>query len=228
MIVCLLGVRSGGGGELAIAQRARHMAAYENHLPRRRCLCLRSHPGRVSIQPRSPLRHHARISIKFSLVVPALAESVVNAVLRDSRPWNSCGPSDAMSKVPFGRASHAGLSPAADPRHALTERRSEPRRRTHDAGKLAFGYGTAGLDCTILDLSHAGAHVQTTLDTASLPKTLFLVHLQNRIAWEAKVVWCDDDRLGLQFILMHDLSRPATAELKAMSQMCDAVDERRH
>ena len=133
-----------------------------------------------------------------------------------------------MSRVPFGRASHSASSGGADPRHALTERRSEPRRRTHDAGKLAFGYGTEGLDCTILDLSDSGAHVQTILDTASLPKTVFLVHLRDRVAWEARVVWCDDDRLGLKFILMHDLRNSATADLKAMGYMCDAADQRRH
>ena len=133
-----------------------------------------------------------------------------------------------MTKVPFGRASHSASSGVTHPRGALTERRSETRLRTHDAGKLTFGYGTEGLDCTILDLSPSGAHVQTILDTASLPKSVILVHLHNRIAWEARVVWCDDDRLGLHFTLTHDLRNPSNAELRAMVQMCDAADQRRH
>ena len=133
-----------------------------------------------------------------------------------------------MNRAPFGKASHSGLSAQAGPHRAFTERRSEPRRRTHEAGKLAFGYGTVGLDCTILDISDSGAHVQTHLDAATLPRSVFLIHLQNRIAWEATVVWCDDDRLGLRFSRTHDLKNPATPELKAMSLQCDGVDQHRH
>ena len=117
-----------------------------------------------------------------------------------------------MNKTPFGKARPGVQANTAHHEHGF--------RRNHDAGKLAFGYGTEGIDCTIVDISEFGAHVVGHLEQSTIPRGLFLIHLRNKIAYECEVSWIDDDRLGLKFIRQHDLANPTTPEMKAMSEQC--------
>lgn len=118
-----------------------------------------------------------------------------------------------MNRSHFGKAARAGALPAAA---------DGPTRRHREAGKLAFGFGTEGVDCTIVDISEFGAHVVGHLETSSIPRSVFLIHKRNRVAYECQVSWIDDNRLGLKFLKQHDLTDPGTPEFKAMSEQCSS------
>ena len=79
-----------------------------------------------------------------------------------------------------------------------------------DAGKLAFGLGTTGIDCTIVDASETGAKVLIGIDPSQVPNDLILIYLRKQLAYEAAVVRRTDNHLGLKFTRVlerYDLSR---------------------
>ena len=125
-----------------------------------------------------------------------------------------------MHKVPFGKA-HVGASAGARAStHINAASQLKTFRRSHDAGKIVFGFGTAGADCVILDISETEARVRIHLDRGSLPKNLVLVHLNAWKAYDATIAWDDENRLGLKLHRAHDLRNPETRELQAMSLLC--------
>jgi len=125
-----------------------------------------------------------------------------------------------MHKVPFGKA-HAG-APANAPTHAHINAASQLKnlRRSVDAGRILFGFGTAGADCVILDVNETEARVRIHLDRGALPKNLVLVHMSAWKAYDATIAWDDDSKLGLKLHGVYDLRNPTTREQHAMSALC--------
>src|SRR5579859_2819376 len=118
-----------------------------------------------------------------------------------------------MHKVPFGKA-HAGASAGAHaPAHINPAAQIRNFRRNVEAGKIVFGFGTAGADCVILDISESEARVRIHLDRGALPKNLVLIHLNAWKAYDATIAWDDENRLGLKLHQAHDLRNPETREL---------------
>jgi len=125
-----------------------------------------------------------------------------------------------MQKVPFGKA-HAGASASAHaPAHINAQRQLNNLKRSHDAGRIAFGFGTAGADCVILDITESEARVRIHLDRGALPKNLVLIHMSAWMAYEATVAWDDENKLGLKLHAAYDLRNPSNPELQAMSLLC--------
>jgi len=102
----------------------------------------------------------------------------------------------------------------------LSERRVSGRIRVFDPGKLLFGSSAGNVDCMITDISETGAGILSSFEPARLPKETILVYLRRRIAYEALVMWNEGDRIGLRFLREHDLVRPATPGLEAISRLC--------
>src|SRR5215471_7353288 len=125
-----------------------------------------------------------------------------------------------MHKVPFGKA-HAGATANA-PTHAHINAANQLKnlRRNVDAGRILFGFGTAGADCVILDINESEARVRIHLDRGALPKNLILVHLNGWKAYDATIAWDDENKLGLKLHSAYDLKNPTNSELQAMSLLC--------
>ena len=121
-----------------------------------------------------------------------------------------------MHKVPFGKA-HA---PADAHAHINAANHLDSFKRSHDAGRIAFGFGTTGCDCVIMDINEQEARVRIHLDRGALPKNLVLIHLSAWKAYDATIAWDEENRLGLKLQKVHDLRNPLTAELEAMSRLC--------
>jgi hypothetical protein len=121
-----------------------------------------------------------------------------------------------MNKIPFGRH----VSVAGQTAHLVAEGSRGRVKHVLDAGRLTFGCGTSGIDCTIMDISGSKARVRVRIEPTSVPKRMALIHLRARVAYEATVVWKDDDFLGLELTCEYDLNNPSTPELQAMSLQC--------
>lgn len=76
--------------------------------------------------------------------------------------------------------------------------RRESRKRTLMNGRIAHQDGGASLGCTILDLSASGARIRVAPGHV-LPSHFHLINMQERTAYEVKVVWQKDQFAGLKF-----------------------------
>jgi len=81
----------------------------------------------------------------------------------------------------------------------MQERRQATRRRTFLGGVLAFQGRYATLDCTIRNLSDAGARIAVD-GSAILPDEFDLTVTRNDRAFRAKLVWRDASAAGLALL----------------------------
>jgi len=102
------------------------------------------------------------------------------------------------------------------PSRAFDTRREE-RIGTLARGKLAFGNGAAAVDCDIVNISKHGARVRAR-DSADIPKVLFLVHLGDKMAHQACVVWRRDSEIGLEFVRAYDFRVSAASAARAFKR----------
>ena len=94
-------------------------------------------------------------------------------------------------------------------------------------GKLVFERGLRSLDCAIGDMSVRGARVRVSPGATSIPREIWLVHLKEWHAYQARVVWRRaDGNLGLAFGRSFELKGALNAELKTLREHCAAYDER--
>ena len=100
-------------------------------------------------------------------------------------------------------------------RHMYSDLRKCRRKRTLLAGVLSYGPGISTVDCKIMDVSETGARVKAEPGSI-VPAHVFLVHLRDYVAYEARVAWRrDNGNLGLRFMAAHDLRAEPTDELRA-------------
>jgi hypothetical protein len=78
----------------------------------------------------------------------------------------------------------------------MQERRKSTRRRTFLGGVLAFQGRYATLDCTIRNLSEAGARIAIN-GSAILPDEFDFTITRNDRAFRARVVWRNTEAAGL-------------------------------
>jgi len=79
------------------------------------------------------------------------------------------------------------------------ERRGEARRKIQWGCWLAAPDGGGLVQCQARDFSPGGARV-TVDDQRTLPATVCLLDMRNRLAYEARVAWRKAPELGLQFL----------------------------
>jgi PilZ domain len=100
------------------------------------------------------------------------------------------------------------------------ERRRASRKRTLLKGKLGYKNGSFAADCTIKDVSEAGAKVKVQPGLV-IPDAIFLVDLMNCTAYNAKIMWRKADGLmGLTFSEKHPLDGSDT-EFNVFKRYCD-------
>jgi len=87
-------------------------------------------------------------------------------------------------------------------------------------GKLWCGMRSATVDCLIGDASAGGARVRVKRG-ATVPSQLYLVHVRDRTAYKAQVVWRRaDGSLGLKFSKSFNLDGAMAPELMAIRDYC--------
>jgi hypothetical protein len=78
------------------------------------------------------------------------------------------------------------------------ERRTQRRSRVLKAGKLIFQNRTIVIECSVRDLTPAGAHIRTA-ESYALPPELELLLLTDKLIYPAKVQWQKGTDAGLSF-----------------------------
>jgi hypothetical protein len=94
------------------------------------------------------------------------------------------------------------------------------RRRVSLQGIISWMPGATALGCTLLDLSIDGARVTLHRD-CSLPMAFFLINVQDRCVYHARIAWRKDKMVGLQFLsvrALSSISEPELAFLKSIWQ----------
>jgi hypothetical protein len=77
-----------------------------------------------------------------------------------------------------------------------TERRAAPRHRTFKAGKIVLHQGASVIDCTVRNISAAGAAL--SLPNAAAVPVEFELHFDNETR-QCIVVWRRLHRMGVKF-----------------------------
>ncbi len=83
-------------------------------------------------------------------------------------------------------------------RSGIAERRPVRRQRVLLSGILVSLDGNTTVDCTIKDFSTEGARI-TLRDSAVLSGWFYFIHLRERTAYRATVVWRENRETGLKF-----------------------------
>jgi hypothetical protein len=84
------------------------------------------------------------------------------------------------------------------------EHRGSPRVRTLQSGKLLLEGDTDGIDCTVRDLSIAGAGIRLP-SAMDLPQVMRLLMIREGLLFDCVQVWRREERAGLRFTGRHDL-----------------------
>src|SRR5690348_12255371 len=121
----------------------------------------------------------------------------------------------------FGKADRlASDEKARKPQSKWRDARRHGRQRLLSAGKLYFGTRATAIDCLIGDASLGGARVRVKAGTI-VPHELFLIHLREWTAYEARVAWRRaDGNIGLSFKRSFDLEGAFAPSLKDMREYC--------
>ena len=77
------------------------------------------------------------------------------------------------------------------------ERRPKRRQRVLLGGIVAFADGSQSFKCLIRDVSETGARVFPR--GQQVPSDFYLIHMRDRLAYEAKVVWTNGKEVGVLF-----------------------------
>ncbi|WP_114009772.1 PilZ domain-containing protein [Cohaesibacter intestini] len=97
------------------------------------------------------------------------------------------------------------------------ERRTEDRQRVLKGGKVFYNNFAISLDCVIRNESSHG--MQITLDpTCALPNEFSLLNRKEGTLADAKVIWKNGDKMGIEFCSkMQDVRTFAKADIRRMS-----------
>lgn len=92
------------------------------------------------------------------------------------------------------------------------DKRQEQRTRTFKGGKICFNYGRLGIDCTIKNLSPAGAALLIER-TAGMPEEFNLIINPDKIVRACKVVWKTETQIGVVSVARAVISMSANIDL---------------
>ena len=80
----------------------------------------------------------------------------------------------------------------------MVEHRAQPRHRTLKAGKIVFNHRFSVVDCTIRNLSVAGACLQVP-STVGIPDNFDLLIEPDKATRPCRVAWKNENRIGVAF-----------------------------
>lgn len=98
------------------------------------------------------------------------------------------------------------------------EKRRSIRKRVLLNGMLAYDGGAFTVGCTIRDISETGARVSLPKGQF-IPAHTYLLHMRNRIAYEAVKVWSRHPDVGLKFKRTYVLSEPLPPHLQFLPKL---------
>jgi hypothetical protein len=81
----------------------------------------------------------------------------------------------------------------------MQEKRAFPRLDVEIEGRLIFADGNCVLDCVIIDISEAGARINTALDVVAPPR-VYLWQAKTATVFECEVRWQERKLIGLLFV----------------------------
>lgn len=80
----------------------------------------------------------------------------------------------------------------------MNERRSSQRHRTFKGGSIIYGLSPA-VDCVIRNMSEQGAAIESA-GAAFIPDTFDLLVKPEMVKRRCRVIWRDENRIGVQFV----------------------------
>ena len=92
-------------------------------------------------------------------------------------------------------------------------------------GKLVYGPREFSVDCTIRDLTEAGAHLRLASD-APLTDPIWLIVIRSGVAHHAQVAWRKPPEVGLRFDQTIDLRQHASGPLLHLHRLWVECSER--
>lgn len=101
------------------------------------------------------------------------------------------------------------------------ERRPQRRRRVLLGGLIAFLEGAQHFDCTIRDVTNAGARISLPRNQP-IPSTVYLINMRDRTAHEAGVAWNSGKEAGLSFLKSYPLNEITDPKLSFLKQLWHA------
>jgi hypothetical protein len=104
------------------------------------------------------------------------------------------------------------------PDEGAEEHRREHRRRVLLAGRLVHGPNELTVDCAIQDLSRKGARLKLP-PAMMLQEPIYLINFSHGLAFQARVTWRQEARIGLAFIKYFDLSKPIAETPKLLRRL---------
>ena len=106
------------------------------------------------------------------------------------------------------------LPPSSEP--TSIERRPVRRRRVLLGGIVSYAQGEQSFECTIRDITDAGARLLTR--DRQFPVDFFLINVRDRVAHNARVIWSKGPEVGVTF---HNTFRLADITDPALSYLAD-------
>jgi hypothetical protein len=94
-------------------------------------------------------------------------------------------------------------------------RRAHERRRVRFGSFIAVPDASRWVKCQTIDLSFAGARVHMD-EMPSLPEAVYFLQLQDRLAYEARIVWRKAPEMGLQFNKVYRFDEVPGAPLRGL------------
>lgn len=107
------------------------------------------------------------------------------------------------------------------------DRRKSPRKKVLLRGKLVCHDATQFIDCTIRDISPAGAGIRLFVDQ-DLPRRLILVAMRDGVAHEAEVRWQLRTNYGLRIHRSFSLDDPLPEEFGYLKSFWERGDLHAH
>ena len=91
------------------------------------------------------------------------------------------------------------MTPTVDPEAKLTaEQRADLRRRVMKGGKITYGDFVFARDCSVRDVSPAGARVSVP-GAHEIPDEFYLIVSSDRLMYRAQVRWRRGGEIGVSF-----------------------------
>ncbi len=103
------------------------------------------------------------------------------------------------------------------PPRVIEERRTR-RRKVFLPGKLVYDNGIYSLDCTIRNISEAGAGLDVPKGLV-VPPEVFLIDIRHGVAHEATVTIAGATKLGLRFLRSYRLADSVAPRLEHIRQL---------
>ena len=98
------------------------------------------------------------------------------------------------------------------------ERRPQRRTRVLLGARIAYQDGAQCFDCTIRDLTNAGARISLPRNQP-MPSLVYLINMRDRTAHEAKVAWNNGKEAGLSFLASYPLNEIVDPKLAYLKQL---------